>query len=303
MTDTDNQAPKKSARPNLFAAPEPTRMADTHISVLASLDAAPLPKRKKKRGGLARGTLVMILAAVILVGGGIYFLLTQEPAAVTADEPHSAAPLAQTAPQTTAAPSTTNNTSAVPSLSLSALAASSNPVAEPSAPASATIENEPSQNPHNPIAILEGTDKTSAASNDTKAIPGTNEHGTPSSLLKALNAPAPDKAQQARSSTRPVAQASPPATHKADTHSASGTAAPHTTHLPGAQGSSVDTDVVLIEALVASSDRQKAKDAAEAKAKRKKQEQAKADKPKVNEQEAAAALATAPSVPPENIKQ
>ena len=293
MTDTDHQAPKKSARPNLFAPQEQTRMADERISVLASLDASPPPRKKSKPGGLARGTVIMLGVTAILLGGVTYLVLTQEsPASNVATVSPAIAKPAQ--PIT---PSVTVEAPAQPSVSLSTLAASA-PSAETSAPATAVIENVPTGNP---IAILESANKVPVAASNDKDIAAKNghdDHGASSNLLKALNAPAANN----KATSQPAAKSAPAQAAKpvAVAHATPAPPAVRTGH--ATKATAVDTDVSLIEALVASSDRQKAREAAEAKSKEKEQEQTKAEKPKASEPEAAAPQAATAAAPPEKTK-
>ncbi|MDB5799357.1 MAG: hypothetical protein JWL63_296 [Rhodocyclales bacterium] len=280
MTDTERQPIKKSARPNLFAPQEQTRIVDERISVLASLDANPPPKKKKKkRGGLAHSTLVMLCVAVFLLGGATYLVLTQESGGNTTETAHSPVAAPQAIPAQPASERVVTSISDTPSLSLSELAASA-PTAETSAPGSAVIENVPTVNPGNPVAVLQSGGKAPASAAE-------GEHGAPSSLLKALTAPATSsKPQKIKPAVQSVPQPAPKSATQVATLPASQGA--RTTHSSANKSTAVDTDVVLIEALVASSDRQKAREAAEAKSKDHEQEQAKADKPKVNESAAVA---------------
>jgi hypothetical protein len=197
-----------------------------------------------------------------------------------------------------------------PSLFLNALAASV-PDADPGRPASAVIENLPAQNSHNPIAILEGkndkgnnTETLNASPGDAQAASGrqisaaTGQHGAPSSLLNALNAPAKSNSSQIK---RQASQASAPLAANTTTNRPAPAAKARSaveTHLSDGKTNAMDTDVVLLEALVSTSNRQEAKDRATSKSRQ--EELSRSDKPKTGESEN---TLTATQTAPEKNKQ
>ncbi|MEC5387279.1 hypothetical protein VVD49_16235 [Uliginosibacterium sp. H3] len=265
MTDTHQQPPKKSARPNLFAPQAATRALDERISVLASLDANPPPKKKKKRG-LARSTIAMLGITCALFSGLLYLAVTQpeqtqETVAVTPPPQQAAAPVVRNA--------ASSNGSEAPSLSLSALAADH----DASAPATAVIENEAGPL-RDPIAILEhGNAQNTAPGNTSSAKPTPAAPATQANLLKTLNAPAQgSQANKASAQSAPVAVTRPAGRPASANPKAS---APARSATPKANP--VDSDVALLEGLLASSNRQEAKDRAAAKAKDKQVEAATAE--------------------------
>ncbi|HSD36831.1 MAG TPA: hypothetical protein VLC92_04950 [Rhodocyclaceae bacterium] len=256
MTDL-HQPPKKSARPNLFAPKEATRIIDERISVLASLDANPPPKKKKKRG-LAGSTLVVLGVTVALFAGVISLALTRPEQATNDAIAATSAPPQATSHEQTIAPVSHGATSEAPSLSLSELAAS--------APASATIENEAAAPARDPIAILESTNGAGAADGAPTAKPGTSTPAAPSSPLKALNATTQNK--HSPKDNTGLAQSVPVAATKSSTRAASAKPAA-ATRSSNPKANPVDNDVTLLEGLLASANRQEAKDRAAAKGKEK----------------------------------
>lgn len=244
MTDSHDQAPKKPARPNLFGPAPATRVIDERISVLASLDANPPPKKKKRRG-LAKSTIVLLAFAGTLLAGVGYLTLTQSEHG-EAQGDTGTQPVASYHEPVTA---TVNASSEAPSISLSALAASP-ATPQQSEPATATIENVATRDP---IAILESGNSPQLP--DSALAP--QKTATPASLLKALNAPEPGKQSASKTSVS--------AEKKAKTDDASkrnNRAAPTAGRATSSQAAPVDSDVVLLEGLLASSNRQEARDRA-----------------------------------------
>ncbi|WP_158239203.1 hypothetical protein [Uliginosibacterium sp. TH139] len=223
MTQPTPAKPTPPSRPSLFgpateAAGQP---APQRISVLASLDARPAPAPKKKRRPLWLAIAALFSAGLI---GSIVWELTDTPA-LLAQKPEPAV-VAQPVP---AAPP---------------------PAAAESSPAAELVaENAPASieriEPDTPLAALEAPAAQASAPEEAPS-PAPAETAAPKkSLLATLAAPAANTPESpSRKSAAPAGKGN---TSKAEV----ATAPRKVGKKDGARESANDTDVLLLEALVA----------------------------------------------------
>lgn len=218
--------PARPTRPDLFASPDKDSTASTQrISVLASLDARPAPAPRRSRRPL--WIALACLSGVCTLSGGIWFMLAS-PAPDTSTATAAGRPRTLTTAepaQATQAPHPKPDESAAPA-SIERLATEQTEAATPPDTEAAPAQSHPaSEDTVVAVAVPAPAPHTTSPANDQEPAARPEAH---KSLLHTLAAPQKPAQNPAPGKTRPRAK------------------------------ESLDTDVILLEALVSHSKKTRA---------------------------------------------
>lgn len=218
--------PARPTRPDLFASPDKDSTASTQrISVLASLDARPAPAPRRSRRPL--WIALACLSGICALSGGIWFMLASPaPDTSTAADAGRPRTLATAEPaQATQAPHPKPEESAAPA-SIERLATEQTEAATPPNTESPSAQSHPaSEDTVVAVAVPAPAPHTASPANDQEPAARPEAH---KSLLHTLAAPQKPAQNPPAGKTRPRAK------------------------------ESLDTDVILLEALVSHSKKTRA---------------------------------------------